>query len=89
MQFLMDCHMPEKNGYDTTIEIRQFEQKLHRHTPIIAMTANAMIGDKEKCFSCGMDEYLSKPINIDELKDVLGQWIAFKGPTEGDIDASS
>ncbi len=75
---LMDCHMPEKNGYDTTSEIRGFERGTERHVPIIAMTANAMIGDREKCLRCGMDEYISKPLNIDELKEVLGQWIAFE-----------
>jgi CheY-like chemotaxis protein/HPt (histidine-containing phosphotransfer) domain-containing protein len=74
---LMDCHMPEKNGYDTTIDIRKIENATRTHVPIIAMTANAMIGDKEKCMRVGMDEYISKPINIDELKEVLGQWIAF------------
>ena len=49
----------------------------HTHVPIIAMTANAMVGDKEKCLRTGMDEYISKPINVDELKEVLSQWISF------------
>jgi CheY-like chemotaxis protein/HPt (histidine-containing phosphotransfer) domain-containing protein len=75
---LMDCHMPEKNGYDTTNEIRDSEKRTGAHVPIIAMTANAMIGDKEKCLRYGMDEYLSKPVSIDELKEVLGQWIYFE-----------
>ena len=74
---LMDCHMPEKNGYDTTIDIRELEKTSDTHVPIVAMTANAMVGDKEKCLRSGMDEYISKPINIGELKDVLSQWIAF------------
>jgi len=74
---LMDCHMPEKNGYDTTIEIREMEKSKNTHVPIVAMTANAMVGDKEKCLHCGMDEYVSKPIIIEELKEVLGQWISF------------
>jgi signal transduction histidine kinase/NO-binding membrane sensor protein with MHYT domain/ActR/RegA family two-component response regulator len=74
---LMDCHMPEKNGYDTTREIRNLEKETGAHVPIIAMTANAMSGDKEECLRCGMDEYASKPINIDELKEILGQWILF------------
>jgi len=75
---LMDCHMPEKNGYDTTLEIREAERKTSKHIPIIAMTANAMVGDREKCLQYGMDEYISKPINIDEFKEVLSQWILFQ-----------
>jgi PAS domain S-box-containing protein len=74
---LMDCHMPEKNGYDATVAIRQIEKSTKDHIPVIAMTANAMVGDKEKCLQSGMDQYVSKPINIEELKEVLSQWIAF------------
>lgn len=74
---LMDCHMPDKNGYDATIDIRRMEQETETHVPIIAMTANAMIGDREKCLRCGMDGYVSKPIDIDELHETLGQWIRF------------
>jgi PAS domain S-box-containing protein len=84
---LMDCHMPGKNGYDTTIEIRKLEKQTGKHVPIIAMTANAMIGDREKCLRVGMNEYISKPINGDELKEVLSQWIAFK-TAEGHAAAS-
>lgn len=72
---LMDCHMPKKSGYDATEEIRQLEKETGAHTPVVAMTANAMIGDREKCLRCGMDEYISKPINFDELQKILGQWI--------------
>jgi CheY-like chemotaxis protein len=68
---LMDCHMPEKNGYDTTKDIRALEKETGRHVSIIAMTANAMVGDKEKCLRYGMDEYISKPINSDELKEII------------------
>lgn len=75
---LMDCHMPEMNGYDTTEAIRNLEKEAGKHIPIVAMTANAMVGDREKCLRCGMDDYISKPVNIDELKDVLGQWVRFK-----------
>ncbi|MBW7910265.1 MAG: response regulator [Alphaproteobacteria bacterium] len=74
---LMDCHMPEMSGYDATREIRAGELGTKRHIPIIAMTANAMTGEKEKCLRFGMDDYISKPIDIDELRDILGQWIAF------------
>jgi len=75
---LMDCHMPNKNGYDTTRDIRALEKTTGKHIPIIAMTANAMIGDRDKCLRSGMDEYISKPIDIEGLKEILGQWIAFE-----------
>jgi CheY-like chemotaxis protein len=68
---LMDCHMPEKNGYDATIDIRRLEQERGGHVPIIAMTANAMVGDREKCLRCGMDGYISKPVDVDELQETL------------------
>lgn len=73
---LMDCHMPRLSGYDATAAIRQHEQAAGGHIPIIAMTANAMVGDREKCLSCGMDDYISKPITSDQLYMVLGRWIA-------------
>lgn len=75
---LMDCHMPDKNGYEATREIRKHEKQTGRHTPIIAMTADAMKGTQEKCIEAGMDEYVTKPIDSDELKDVLSQWITFE-----------
>jgi PAS domain S-box-containing protein len=78
---LMDCHMPMKNGYDATRDIRDSEKTNGQHIPIIAMTANAMVGDREKCIRYGMDEYLSKPINADELREVLSQWLRFT-PTQ-------
>ncbi|MGM0422874.1 MAG: ATP-binding protein [Pseudomonadota bacterium] len=74
---LMDCHMPEKNGYQTTQEIRASEKQTDKHVPIIALTADAMKGTQEKCYEAGMDEYLSKPIDASLLKKLMQQWIAF------------
>ncbi|MCT7991281.1 PAS domain S-box protein [Laspinema olomoucense] len=70
---LMDCLMPVLDGYKTTKALRDREGS-SRHIPIIAMTANAMKGDREKCLEAGMDDYISKPVDLDQLAAILHHW---------------
>lgn len=67
----MDCYMPELDGYSATQEIRRLEKDRNRHTPIIAITANAMEQDRRKCLDCGMDDYISKPVRADRLREII------------------
>jgi|CXWL01.1.fsa_nt_gi PAS domain S-box-containing protein len=70
----MDCQMPELDGFETTRMIRTHE-KPGCHLPIVAMTANAMQGDREHCLASGMDDFVSKPVKSQDLKKVLTQWL--------------
>jgi signal transduction histidine kinase/DNA-binding response OmpR family regulator len=72
---LMDCQMPEMDGFQATIAIRKAELLTGRRVPIIAMTANAMEGDRDRCIAAGMDDYISKPVDPKKLQDVLSRWL--------------
>lgn len=72
---LMDCQMPEMDGFQTTVAIRKLEALRGTYTPIVAVTALSMVGDKERCIASGMDDYISKPIDRQMLKIKLNHWL--------------
>jgi signal transduction histidine kinase/DNA-binding response OmpR family regulator len=76
----MDCHMPEMNGLDATAEIRRRERSSGstRRIPIVALTANTMEGDQEKCLDAGMDDFIPKPIPVPLLRRALDRWVRTK-----------
>ncbi len=86
---LMDCQMPDMDGYETSRRIRAAEESraltsaTPPHIPIIAMTANALEGDREKCLAAGMDDYVAKPVRIEQLGQMLQKW-THHPPAQGD-----
>jgi two-component system sensor histidine kinase/response regulator len=84
----MDCQMPELDGYAATRRIREWEGELEEgeRLPIVAMTAHAMTGDRERCLAAGMDDYLSKPLRPQEIDTVLARWLPIAVPIGEDDD---
>lgn len=72
---LMDCQMPEMDGYEATRRVRLLEAETKKNLPIVALTANALRGDREKCLEAGMNDYLTKPLNVELLETTLKKWI--------------
>lgn len=81
----MDCQMPEMDGYEASMAIREDVNAPYRYIPIVAVSANAMKGDREKCLAAGMNDLISKPINAKEFQEKLKYWITPGDP--GDEDA--
>ena len=73
----MDCHMPEMDGYEATRRIRDMERTQGKHSIIIALTADAMTGDREKCLNAGMDDFLNKPFKPEQISDVIRKWVGY------------
>lgn len=86
---LTDCHMPNMDGWELTAEIRKEEQdhQLPKRTVVIAITANALVGEADHCLESGMDDYLSKPVELNKLRNKLALWIG-RLSQEGDASSS-
>ncbi len=85
---LMDVQMPEMDGFEATAAIRQMEKSTGNHIPIIALTAHAMKGDRERCLAAGMDAYISKPVHIEELLQVTEGLTRNMGPIDRSAEAA-
>ncbi|SPE38147.1 PAS domain S-box (modular protein) [Candidatus Sulfopaludibacter sp. SbA6] len=84
---LMDVQMPEMGGFEATAAIRRQEEGSGRHIPIVAVTAHAMKGDRERCLAAGMDGYLAKPVERDELREIIQQLAAGRARAEAKLAA--
>jgi PAS domain S-box-containing protein len=86
---LMDCHMPDMDGFEATVTIRTQENETRiagistRHTPIVALTASVLNEDRDRCFACGMDDFISKPFRPDQLQAALERWTRPAGTPPG------
>ena len=72
----MDCQMPEMDGFEATAEIRKHETNTDRRTPIVALTASAIEGDREQCLASGMDDYVPKPFTTEQMRSALVTWLS-------------
>ncbi|HKI80324.1 MAG TPA: response regulator, partial [Pseudodesulfovibrio sp.] len=86
----MDCQMPGLDGYATTRMIRKWEKSEEKgaHVPIVALTAHALDGDRERCLAAGMDDYMSKPFNMERLHALLRRWLAQESVEENRLPAA-
>ena len=85
---LTDCNMPEMNGYQLARHVRRCEQRNgHGRVPIVACTANALVGEAENCFAAGMDDYLAKPIDLPRLAQKLNQWLPHPSSQQPAVNA--
>ena len=85
---LMDCQMPVLDGFGATAKIREAEASGTTRVPIIAVTANALQGDRERCLEAGMDDYLPKPVRLDDLREKLAQWLPQPSPQESKVQTA-
>jgi two-component system sensor histidine kinase/response regulator len=74
----MDVQMPVMDGFEAAAEIRRLEIRSRRHVPIVAMTANALNEDRDACLAAGMDDYVSKPVSLANLRAVIEKWLPAK-----------
>ena len=85
---LMDCEMPEMDGFDAARTIREAERGTSRRVPIVAITANTLRGDRERCLAAGMDDYLSKPVTTDALDAMVVRWLGAARPAPAVVAAA-